>query len=87
MVLGGPIFWPLADTPKVLRFVSDFAREAPDELGIVMTMRHAPPAPFVPPDQYGKPVVGLLLIWTGDPAEGQRGNSEGTLGQSLGPGQ
>src|SRR4051812_48111479 len=53
MVLGGPIFWPLADAPEVLRFVADFALDAPDELGIMMTTRLAPPAPFLPPEQYG----------------------------------
>jgi FAD/FMN-containing dehydrogenase len=72
MVLGGPIFWPLADGPEVLRFMRDFAIAAPDELGIVILARPAPPSPFLPPDQYGKPIVGLLLVWTGDPAEGQR---------------
>jgi hypothetical protein len=29
MVLGGPVFWPLDDAPKVLRFLRDFAAEAP----------------------------------------------------------
>ena len=42
LVLGGPIFWPLADAPEVLRFVRDFAAEAPDELGIALTARPAP---------------------------------------------
>jgi len=48
------------------------APDAPDELGIIMRLGHAPPAPFIPPEQYGKPVVGLELVWTGDPAAGQR---------------
>jgi FAD/FMN-containing dehydrogenase len=72
MVLGGPIWWPLADGPEVLRFVRDFAMDAPDELGVVIFARPAPPSPFLPPDQYGKPVVGMLLVWLGDPTEGQR---------------
>lgn len=72
MVLGGPIFWPIADGPEVLRFVRDFAVAAPDELGMVILASPAPPSPLLPPDQYGKPVVGMLLVWTGDPAEGQR---------------
>jgi hypothetical protein len=28
--------------------------------------------PFLPSDQYGKPVLGLILVWTGDPKEGER---------------
>jgi FAD/FMN-containing dehydrogenase len=70
MVLGGPIFWPLADAPTVLRALRDFAPTAPDELGITIAMAPAPPAPFIPPDWVGKPVCGLLLAWAGDPAAG-----------------
>ena len=32
----------------------------------------APPAPFVPPEWVGRPVLGLILVWAGDPAAGQR---------------
>jgi FAD/FMN-containing dehydrogenase len=72
IVLGGPIFWPLADAPAVLRFLRDFAPEAPDELGITIALRLAPPIPFLPPDRYGTPVIGLVLVWAGDAAEGQK---------------
>lgn len=72
MVLGGPVFWPLRDAPEVLRVVRDFAPQAPDELGIMIALRLAPPMPFLPPDQYGKPVLGMILVWSGDPREGER---------------
>jgi hypothetical protein len=32
----------------------------------------APPSPFLPPDQYGKPIFGLILVWAGDIAQGER---------------
>lgn len=72
VVLGGPIFWPLSDAPEVLRFVRDFAPGAPDELGIALTGRLAPPMPFLPPEYHGKPVVGLVVVWAGDHAEGEK---------------
>lgn len=72
LVLGGPIFWPLADAPDVLRFLRDFAPEAPDDLGITIAARLAPPMPFLPAEQYGKPVLGLVLVWAGDIAKGQQ---------------
>jgi FAD/FMN-containing dehydrogenase len=72
MVLGGPIFWPLADGPEVLGFLRDFAPQAPDELGLALFLRLAPPGPLVPPDWYGRPVLGVVPVWTGDPAAGQR---------------
>jgi FAD/FMN-containing dehydrogenase len=72
IVLGGPVFWRLEDAPKVLGFLRRYAPEAPDELGITVAMMLAPPAPFLPAEQYGKPVVGLVLVWSGDPAAGRR---------------
>jgi FAD/FMN-containing dehydrogenase len=72
MVLGGPIFFPIEKVPALLRFLRDFAPEAPDELGITLGIAPAPPAPFVPPEQYGKPVAGVVLLWTGDPGEGAK---------------
>ena len=72
IVLGGPIFWPLSDAPAVLRFLRDFAPGAPDELGITIALRLAPPMPFLPPERYGTPVLALVLVWAGDIAEGQK---------------
>jgi hypothetical protein len=72
LVLGGPVFWPLGDAPVILRFLRDFAPQAPDNLGITIVARLAPPAPFLPREQYGKPVFGLVLVWAGDPAEGAK---------------
>jgi FAD/FMN-containing dehydrogenase len=72
LLLCGPIFWPLADAPEVLAFVRDFAPRAPDELGLVLFARLAPPGPLVPPEHYGKPVLGVVPAWVGDPAEGRR---------------
>jgi hypothetical protein len=70
LALGGPIFWPLADAPEVLRCLRDFAPGAPDELGMTMAMMLAPPMPFLASEQWGKPVLCLVLVWTGDRSEG-----------------
>lgn len=72
MVLGGPIFWPLDQAPEVLRTVRELAPDAPDELGIAFVIRLAPPLPFLAPEQYGRPVLGLVLVWAGEPAAGRR---------------
>jgi hypothetical protein len=71
MVLGGPIFWPIAQAPEVLRFVRDYAKDAPDELGLTIAARRAPPMPFLPATAYGTPVLILLPVWCGDIAAGQ----------------
>jgi len=72
LVLGGPVFWPIEQAPRVLRFLREFAGDAPDPLGIGIVAMLAPPMPFLPADRYGTPVIGLLPVWCGDPAEGMR---------------
>jgi FAD/FMN-containing dehydrogenase len=69
-VLGGPVFWPLADAPKVLGALTDYATVAPEQLGMGFTVRLAPPTPFLDPEYHGKPVVALVLVWSGDPEAG-----------------
>lgn len=72
LVLGGPIYWSLEQAPQVLRVLRDFAPEAPDELGIMLVGHRAQPMPFLPHEWYGRPVFGLLLVWSGDIANGVR---------------
>jgi FAD/FMN-containing dehydrogenase len=86
-VLGGPIFWPLAEAPYVLRAFADFAREAPDELGLAFTLRLAPPSPFLHPSHFGKPVLGILFLWAGDHAAGERAiDAMRAVGMPIGDG-
>jgi len=72
LVLGGPIFWAPDHAADVLRFLREFAPGAPDELGISISLMHAPPAPFVPADRVGSRVLGLVLAWSGDLDAGER---------------
>jgi hypothetical protein len=72
LALGGPVFWPLADAPQVLRALDDYAPEAPDEMGMTVALMPAPPLPFLPREQFGQPVVGLVLTWCGDIEAGER---------------
>jgi FAD/FMN-containing dehydrogenase len=72
LVVGGPVFWPLSDAPRVARTLREYAPDAPDELAMTMSMMLAPPLPFLPPEQIGRPVVALVLVWTGDRSDGER---------------
>jgi hypothetical protein len=71
-VLAGPIFWPMADSPRVLRFYRDWIAEAPDDLMTIVVHRMAPELDFVPADLRGKPVVAVICCWAGDIEEGER---------------
>lgn len=72
LVLGGPIVWPLEQAGEVLRTLRDFAPQAPDSLGIALSARMAPPAPFMPPGRVGEPVVMVVPVWAGDLTEGEK---------------
>jgi FAD/FMN-containing dehydrogenase len=71
IVLAGPIFWPMEDSPEVLRFYRDWVTDAPDELMTIVVHRKAPPLPFVPEELHGKPVVMVVSCWAGDPEDGE----------------
>ena len=71
-ILGGPVYWPLDQARLVLQALAALGPTAPDELGIVLVVQPAPPVPFLPAEQHGRPVLGLLLTWCGDPADGER---------------
>jgi FAD/FMN-containing dehydrogenase len=65
IVLAGPIFWPMEDAPKVLRFYRDWVAEAPDELMTIVVLRKAPALPFVPPELHGKLVIAVVCCHAG----------------------
>jgi FAD/FMN-containing dehydrogenase len=69
-VLAGPIFHPLEDAPEILRFYREFAAAAPDELTTIFELSMAPPAPFLPPEVHGKPIVMVGACYAGPPEAG-----------------
>ena len=71
-IVGGVVAWPASDAPKVLELYRTLAEQAPLELTLVAIMRPAPPAPWLPKDRHGTPIVALLACYTGKPEEGER---------------
>ena len=71
-VVGGLVAWPASKAPKVLEFYRNFAEEAPPELTLVTILRPAPPAPWLPQDMHGKPIVAILACYSGSPEDGER---------------
>lgn len=67
--LSGALFLPL--TAEVVRGVLSIAASAPDELTTIMEIMAAPEAPFIPEGMVGTPMAVVLLVYAGDPAEGQ----------------
>ncbi len=68
--LSGALILPLS--AEVVTGLMKLADQAPDELTTITFIMGAPPAPFIPEDLVGTPVVMITLVWAGDPAEGQK---------------
>jgi FAD/FMN-containing dehydrogenase len=71
-ILGGMVAWPASEAPRVLELYRSLAEKAPPELTLVALMRPAPPAPWLPKEIHGKPIVALLACYTGRPEEGEK---------------
>jgi FAD/FMN-containing dehydrogenase len=72
-IVGGLIAWPAQDhADDVLGIYREVTAAAPREMTLVLTMRLAPPAPFIPETWHGKPIVGIVACHSGDPAQADR---------------
>jgi FAD/FMN-containing dehydrogenase len=70
-VLGGMIFYDAAELARVLPAFVRYALAAPDELTVDAAITLAPPAPFIPPEWRGRPVLALFPCYTGDLVVGE----------------
>ena len=64
-VLAGPAYYPLAEAREVLRGYREAIAEAPEELTTILTLRHAPPVPYLPEAVHGEPVVAVGACYAG----------------------
>jgi FAD/FMN-containing dehydrogenase len=69
MIYGGMLVMPV--TREVLRGYADYAPDAPDELSTIASVIVAPPLPFIPAEQHGKPVLLMLVCYAGDAEAGK----------------
>jgi FAD/FMN-containing dehydrogenase len=72
IVLAGLALWPLDQAREVVRRWRDFMDAAPDEVSSACVVVTAPPEEFVPDELKGRPVLGIAVLYVGDPEEGAR---------------
>lgn len=65
MITGGLILWGAERADDVLAAYRDLTETAPRELTIAIVVRIAPPAPFIPEEWHGRPVIGMLVCHSG----------------------
>jgi FAD/FMN-containing dehydrogenase len=71
-ILAGLLLWPMDVAPQVLRVLRELAADAPDEVGIMGSLRLAPALPIVPEELHGRPIVALVLTYAGPIDDGRR---------------
>jgi len=67
-VYGGMLMLPAE--PEVIRSFVELADPAPEELSAIANIMKAPPLPFLPEEQHGKPVLFGIMVYCGDPDAG-----------------
>ncbi len=64
-VLAGPTFWPLEQTPEVMRFYRDFLPAAPRELNGFFATMTVPPSDLFPAELHLRKVCAVVWCYTG----------------------
>jgi len=71
-IVAGAIAWRGEEAASVLEMYRALAAEAPPELVCVAGLRLAPPAPWLPKEIHGKPIVALFVCDTGPLEEAKK---------------
>jgi FAD/FMN-containing dehydrogenase len=84
-ITGGVVAWRAQDAPEILERYREIAAGAPPEHACVALMRPAPPAPWLPKEMHGQPIVALLVCDTGPREEAEaRAARIKSLGKPVG---
>jgi FAD/FMN-containing dehydrogenase len=69
LIMAGMLVVPNDDEAReVVRGYRKYVEHSPDELATALATILAPPAPFVPPELVGAPVLAIISAWFGDQA-------------------
>jgi FAD/FMN-containing dehydrogenase len=70
-ILGGAIAWRGEDAKQVLEFYREFSAKTPRETTCVAVLRIAPPAPWLPKEIHGKPIIAIFVCHSGRIEDGE----------------
>jgi FAD/FMN-containing dehydrogenase len=71
IVYAGMILHPRSAAKELTRVYRDFMEHAPDEVGGGLALLTAPPEDFVPERARGKTACALIVMYIGDPDQGE----------------
>jgi FAD/FMN-containing dehydrogenase len=64
MVHAGPTFWPIEQTPEVMKAFQQFIQDAPEEVNGFLAFLTVPPVPLFPENLHGKKMCGIVWCST-----------------------
>jgi FAD/FMN-containing dehydrogenase len=70
-VYGGPLFYSVEETGKLMRFFRDYMRQAPDAMTAFFSFHQGPPAPFIPEHLHWVPMVAIMVCYSGPLENGE----------------
>ena len=71
-VTAGPTFWPIEQTPEVMKAYQQFILEAPVDVSGFLAFLTVPAVPLFPPDIHGRQVVAVIWCSTAAPERAER---------------
>ncbi len=69
IVQAGPTFWPIEQTPEVMKAYRKFILEAPDDVSGFFAFLTVPPVPLFPENLHGKKMCAIIWCSTAAPEE------------------
>jgi FAD/FMN-containing dehydrogenase len=75
-VTAGLIAWSGEEAARVTELFRRVTEAAPRELTLAMLMRNAPPAPWLPEEKHGKPMIAFVVCHIGSPEQAGRDLAE-----------
>jgi len=71
-VMAGPTFWPIEQTPEVMRFFREFITAAPRAVGGFFALMTVPPVDLFPPELHLRKVAAIMWCVVGSEDEATR---------------
>lgn len=72
MVNAGPTFWPIEQTPEVMKAYQEFILAAPEDISGFLAFLTVPPVPLFPPELHGKKMCAIIWCSTATPEKAEK---------------
>lgn len=72
MVSAGPTFWPIEQTPEVMKAYREFITQAPEDVNGFFAFLTVPPVPLFPANLHGKKMCAVIWCSTAAPEQADK---------------